>query len=268
MNFSDDFKDKVVVITGAAGGLGKQAAIQYAAAGAKVIIGDLKIEQGEKTTALINESGTGAARFIRLDVTDTASVDHLFQAAKDIFGTVDILVNSAGISGQGFKPFGKIDLESWDLAYEVNVKGIVNCCKAALDIFMPKKAGKIVNVSSVSGRKPTPGLVHYAASKAAVNNLSQTLAQEVARFNINVNVVCPGWIWTPIYNESESVKQLAKKLGKTPREFFLDMVDRYCPLKREQTEEDIANVILFLSSEAARNITGQAINVDGGSVMS
>ncbi|MBU1195266.1 MAG: SDR family oxidoreductase [Proteobacteria bacterium] len=268
MNFSDEFKDKSVVITGAAGGLGKQTAIQYAAAGAKIVIGDLKIEQGQETAALMNASHPDCARFIHLDVTDRESVDALFKEAQETFGTVDILVNSAGISGQGFKPFGRIDLESWDLAYEVNVKGIVNCCKAALDIFVPKKAGKIVNVSSVSGRKPTPGLIHYAASKAAVNNLSQTLAQEVARFNINVNVVCPGWIWTPIYDESEPVKQMAQKLGKTPREFFLDMVDRYCPLKREQTEEDIANVILFLSSEAARNITGQAINVDGGSVMS
>lgn len=268
MNFNDDFKDKVVVITGAAGGLGKQTAIQYAAAGAKIVIGDLKTDLGKETAAQINQSSPDSARFIHLDVTDSASVNQLFQTACDMFGTVDILVNSAGITGQGFKSFAQIDLESWDLAYEVNVKGIVNCCKAVLNIFQAKKSGKIINVSSVSGRKPTPGLIHYAASKAAVNNLSQTLAEEVARYNINVNVVCPGWIWTPIYNESESVRQMAKKLGKTPREFFLSMVDRYCPLKREQTEEDIANVILFLSSEAARNITGQSINVDGGSLMS
>ena len=159
-------------------------------------------------------------------------------------------------------------MTEWDLTYDVNVKGLMRCCKAVTPIFREKRQGKIVNVSSVSGRMATPGLIHYAASKAAVNNLSKTLAIEMARYNVNVNTVCPGWIWTPIYNESQDVKALAEKMGKTPREFFQGIVEENCPLKREQTEADIANVILFLSSDAAQNITGQAINVDGGAYMS
>jgi NAD(P)-dependent dehydrogenase (short-subunit alcohol dehydrogenase family) len=108
----------------------------------------------------------------------------------------------------------------------------------------------------------------YAASKAAVLNLTRSLASEMAKYSVNVNAVCPGWIWTPIYSESGPFQQYAEKFGSTPREAFLGMVKNYCPLQREQTVEDIANAILFLASEAAKNITGQAINVDGGAVMS
>ncbi len=115
---------------------------------------------------------------------------------------------------------------------------------------------------------PASGMTPYAASKAAVLNLTRSLASEMAGYNVNVNAVCPGWIWTPIYSESGPFQQYAEKFGSTPREVFLGMVKSFCPLKREQTVEDIANAILFLASEAAKNITGQAVNVDGGAVMS
>jgi NAD(P)-dependent dehydrogenase (short-subunit alcohol dehydrogenase family) len=179
-----------------------------------------------------------------------------------------VLVNCAGVSGKGFRNLSKIEGSEWDLTYKVNLRGTAYCCKAVFDIFKKKKYGKIINVASISGRMPTPGLTHYAASKAGVINLTQSLASEMARYNVNVNAVCPGWIWTPIYNESRSLQRLAEKAGSTPRDMFLGLVERFCPLKREQTEEDIANVILFLASEASRNITGQSINVDGGAVMS
>jgi NAD(P)-dependent dehydrogenase (short-subunit alcohol dehydrogenase family) len=267
MRFDDEFKDKVIIVTGSAGGLGKETAVKYAEAGAKVVIADLKEDLGKRTAEEINEKFTGKALFSRLDVTVQSSVDEMVQDAINAFGTVDILVNSAGISGKGSRPFHKIELKEWDITYAVNVKGIISCCKAVTEVFQSKQSGKIVNVSSIAGRMPAPGLIHYGASKAAVINLTQTLAVEMARFNVNVNAVCPGWIWTPIYSENEDFKALAQKMGKTPRDLFLDVVNRYCPLRREQTEEDIANTILFLSSESAKNITGQSINVDGGAVM-
>lgn len=261
------FKDKVAVITGAAGGLGKEVAVRFARAGATVVIGDLKETLGEQTAEQIRKDYGTEALFRRLNVTDPASVQDLVDNTTAAFGGIDILVNSAGVSGDGFKPYQKIGMDQWDLAYTVNVKGVVNCCRAVSDIFKAQKSGKIVNVASISGRRATPGLMHYAASKAAVVNLSQTMAVEMARYNVNVNVVCPGWIWTPIYDESGALKEAAQRAGKTPRQFFLDMVDQHCCLKREQTEADIAHAVLFFASDAARNITGQSLNVDGGAAM-
>ena len=267
MNFQDDFKDKVAIITGAAGGLGRETAARFASAGAMVVICDVKSDQGKRTADEIVANG-GAAVFMHLDVSKDGSATELVENVVDRFGGVHILVNSAGVTGRGFKGFIKIDVSEWDLTYQVNVKGTVNCCRAVYPFFKSQRAGKIINVASIAGRMPTVGLIHYAASKAAVINLTQTLAAELAPHNINVNAVCPGWIWTPIYNESEDLVKLAEKQGITPREVFLQMVKNRCPLQREQTEDDIANTILFLASEAAKNITGQAINVDGGAVMS
>jgi len=267
MNFEDDFKDKVAMITGSAGGLGKETALCFALAGAKVAICDVKVEQGKKTADEIVAKG-GDAVFMPVDVSKEASVADAVNGVVDRFGGMHILVNSAGVTGRGFRGFIKINLSEWDLTYQVNVKGTVSCCRAVYPFFKNQRSGKIINVASIAGRMPTVGLIHYAASKAAVINFTQSLAAELAPYNINVNAVCPGWIWTPIYNESEDLVRLAEKQGITPREAFLQMVKARCPLQREQSEEDIANTILFLASEAAKNITGQSINVDGGAVMS
>ena len=267
MNFGEDFKDKSVIVTGSSGGLGKETALRFASEGAKVVVCDVKVELGQETASEINASG-GIAIFIALDVTDQASVENMVKETVKAFGGVDVLVNCAGVSGKGFRNLSKIGSEEWDIAYKVNLRGTAYCCKAVFDIFKRQKQGKIINVASISGRMPTPGLTHYAASKAGVINLTQSLASEMAQYKVNVNAVCPGWIWTPIYNESKSLQELAEKMGSTPRDVFLGMVERFCPLKREQTEEDIANIILFLGSNASKNITGQSINVDGGAVMS
>lgn len=267
MNFEDDFKGKVAIVTGSAGGLGKETAVRFATAGAKVVICDVKAELGKKTAEEIVAKG-GNAVFMELDVSRDGAPMGLVKDVLGRFGGVHILVNSAGVTGKGFRGFINIDVSEWDRTYQVNVKGTVNCCRAVYPFFKNQRAGKIINVASIAGRMPTKGLIHYAASKAAVINFTQTLAAELAPHNINVNAVCPGWIWTPIYNESEDLVKLAEKKGITPREAFLQMVKARCPLQREQTEDDIANTILFLASEAARNITGQSINVDGGAVMS
>ncbi|MCF8026486.1 MAG: SDR family oxidoreductase [Desulfobacteraceae bacterium] len=267
MNFGDEFKDMSVIVTGSSGGIGKETALRFAKEGAKVAVCDVKIEAGRRVAEEIKESGH-TAFFAELDVTDPGMAENVVKKTTDDFGGIDVLVNCAGVSGNGFRNLSKIEDAEWDRAYQVNLKGTANCCRSVFGIFRKQKHGRIINVASVAGRMPTPGLTHYAASKAAVINLTQSLASEMARYNVNVNAVCPGWIWTPIYSQSRAMRDYAEKLGTTPREAFVSMVESLCPLKREQTEEDIANVILFLSSRVSKNITGQSINVDGGAVMS
>jgi len=266
LNFENDFKDKVVIVTGGAGGLGKEAAMRFASCGARVIVCDVKTKQGKETADAI--AGTGAeAKFIETDISREVSVVDMVKTTLDIFGAVDILINSAGLAGKGLQNFRKIPVSEWDLTYQVNLKGTVNCCRAVYEIFKKRKSGKIINIASISGQIPTPGLIHYGASKAGVISLTQNLALELAPYNVNVNAVCPGWIWTPLYSEGQDLVQLAQKRGTTPRKMFEDIIRKMCPMQREQTEADVANAILFLASEAARSITGQSLNVDGGAVM-
>ncbi len=254
-------------MTGASGGLGKETAVQFARAGAKVVIGDLKVEAGRRTEEGIKADG-GKAIFIELDVTSKESVDHLVKNTLETFGGVDILINVAGVPGSGeFSAFKELLEEQWDITYNVNLKGQVFCCQAVYDIFRDQRHGKIVNVSSVAGKIPTPTIPHYGASKAASVSLTRSLAYDMARFNVNVNGVCPGWIWTPIYTENPALDRRAAKDNLTTREIFDKTVKRMVPFRREQTEADIAYVIMFLCSEAARNITAQNINVDGGAVI-
>jgi len=267
MHFNDEFKDKSVIVTGAAGGIGKETALRFAAAGAKVAVCDVKTRQGKQTADEITKL-RGTAFFQELDVADSKAAARAAEKTAEKFGGIDILVNCAGISGSGLRNISKTEDAEWDVTYRVNLKGTANCCKAVYGYLKEQKHGKIINVSSAAGRMPAPGMTPYAASKAAVLNLTRSLASEMAKYSVNVNAVCPGWIWTPIYSDSGPFQQYAEKFGSTPREVFLGMVKNYCPLQREQTVEDIANAILFLASEAAKNITGQAINVDGGAVMS
>lgn len=266
MHFGDEFKNQSVVVTGSSGGIGKQTALRFAKEGAKVVVCDMKTEKGMQVAEEIRQSGK-TAFFAELDVRDFQAVENLMAKTIETFGGIDVLVNSAGISGGIFRNLSRIEESEWDRTYQVNLRGSANCCKAVFGHFRKQKHGKIINVASVAGRMPAPGMIPYAASKAGVVSLTQSLASELARYNVNVNAVCPGWVWTPIYSQSKPLQEHAEKMGATPRDAFLSMVEAMCPLKREQTQEDMANAILFLASEAAKNITGQSIHVDGGAVM-
>ena len=266
MDIRFDFSDKVAIITGASGGLGRETAVQFAKAGAKVVIGDVKVELGKQAAEEIKADG-GEAIFVELDVTSKESADNIVKTAVDTYGGVDILVNVAGVPGSGSgSSFTELTTEQWDLTYKINLRGQVYCCQAIYDIFKEQKHGKIVNVSSVAGKMAVAQLPHYGASKAASISFTRSLAYDMAPFNVNANGVCPGWIWTPIYNQNPIFDAKAAKMNLTARQIFDAMIQHLVPLKREQTEEDVACAIMYLCCEAAKNITAQNINVDGGAV--
>lgn len=267
MDMRDEFTGKTVIITGAASGLGKATALGFGKAGAQVVVADLNEEQGQAVVKEIEGLGSKAV-FTKLDVTCEDSVKNLIGTTLKTCGVIDILVNSAGKGGPHLgSPFTKTEKIDWDTSYEVNVRGTFFCCKAVYDLFIKQGHGKIINMSSIAGKTGDPRIPHYSASKAAVINLTQTLARELAPYNININAVCPGLIYTPIW------QGLGWLIGKTypeqypgmnPREVFLANIDKLVPMKREQTPEDIANAVMFFASEAACNITGQTLNVCGG----
>ena len=201
------------------------------------------------------------------DVAAKKDVERMVKQSVENFGQVDILVNNAGAGSLGL--IVNQTEEDWERPIQVNLKGTFLCSQAAAKEMIPRKQGRIINISSVSGKSGEEFIGPYCASKFGVIGLTQTLAKELARYSINVNAVCPGYIWTPMWAEmakwfKESFPALE---GKSPQEIFENRVKSVTPLRRPQTAEDIANLVAFLVSEEARNITGQAINVDGGAVM-
>ena len=190
--------------------------------------------------------------------------------SADLFGQIDILVNNAGIIGvSGWENRDTPSEEDWDQIYEVNVKGVAKASDAVAEYMKGRNYGKIVNIASVAGRQGAPGNPAYNASKASVISLTQAYALGLAPFNINVNAICPGSLWTNMW-ERIAVRNInldEDLSGMTPREAFDQSIQARMPLGREQTPEDIGNLAVFLASDLSLNISGQAINVTGGSRM-
>jgi NAD(P)-dependent dehydrogenase (short-subunit alcohol dehydrogenase family) len=271
MNITYDFKGKVAIVTGSASGLGEAMVHAFSKAGAKVVVADYNEEKGNAVRKSIQDSG-GEAIFVKVDVSDQEAVNNLFKATLDAFGALDILVNNAGRGGPHMgDPLTNTEDIDWDISYKIMVLGAFHCCKASYNYFKERKQGKIINIASIAGFTGDPPVPNYSAAKAGVINFTQTLARELAPFNINVNVVNPGFVYTSIW---EGVAVALKKsqpelyANMTPLDIFRSNVlarpYKAIPMKREQTTEDIANMVMFLASDEAKNITAQAINVDGG----
>jgi NAD(P)-dependent dehydrogenase (short-subunit alcohol dehydrogenase family) len=259
-------KDRVAIVTGGATGIGRAIAMKLGSEGAAVVIADMNADAARKTASEITATGARAGMVIT-DVTDRAAASRMAQVCLDRFGKIDILVNNAGIAGApGWDRRSESTEEDWVRTYQVNVLGVAHCSNAVIPHMKSARHGKIINLSSIAGREGRPSLPHYSATKAAVINYTQSLANELAEFNINVNAVCPGLLWTPMWEQVGGRYALNNPAysGKSPREVFDRMVAERIPLGREQTPEDVAEAVAFLASEDARNITGQALNVDGG----
>lgn len=268
MNIKFDYSGKSVIVTGSAKGIGKEIARAYAKAGAKVVIADISESDGK---AVVNEicSAGGKGVFIRTDVTDEKSVRNLVGSSLEIYGRIDIIVNNAGIVGRiKGDPLTAMDSEDWDISYKVNLRGIFYCCRAIYETFKKQGYGKILNTASVAGKTGAPEIAEYSAMKAGVINFTQTLSRELGPFNINVNCICPGFVYTPLYEKAapiykEKYPEMFKN-AKNGKGVVDEFCNRLCAMKRAQTPADMANAALFLTSDEAENITGQALNICGG----
>jgi len=257
---------QVAIVTGAGSGLGRAIALRLSREGAAIAATDLNAEAAEKLMVEI-KAQTKSGLSIQMDVSVEKDVERTVRQTLENFGRIDILVNNAGAGSAGL--IINHSEEDWDRAMRVNLKGTFLCSRAVAKEMIPRKQGRIINISSIGGKSGEELIGAYCASKFGVIGLTQVMAKELGRYQITVNAVCPGYIWTPMW---ESLGQWLKENIPTlaplsPREIFEKRVKSVTPLRRPQEPEDIANLVAFLASEEAKNITGQAINVDGGAMM-
>ncbi len=264
-------KGRVALITGAGGGIGRGIARCLAEEGVHLALADISKSGAEAAAEEIRKFDVNIIPYV-LDVTDKSQCADIVDATNNEMGSLDIVVNNAGvIGGADFRlgmPLSDINEDDWDDTYNVNVKGVFLLCQASLEKMKGKGWGRIINISSRAGRDGRETIPHYSASKAAVIIFTQALAREVARAGITANAVCPGLIWSAMWEQLAG--QFRKKFpifkGKTAREVFEHFVEQ-TPMGVEQSTEDIGRAVAFLASDDAKTITGQAILVDSGAVM-
>ncbi|HEX9898358.1 MAG TPA: glucose 1-dehydrogenase [Candidatus Methylomirabilis sp.] len=259
---------KVAIVTGGSMGIGRGIVLCMAKEGADVAIADLQVEPAGKVADEVKALGRKAV-VVKTDVTKEADIQALFDRVRRDLGRIDILVNNAGVSSKPGLPFTNNTEADWDRVYAVNVKSVFLTCKAIAPHFIERKAGKIINIASIAGPMNSPSMPPYSVSKMGVITFTKIVAKELAPHGINVNAICPGILWTAFWQET--AERMAKSggqfAGMTPRQVFESRVNAIVPMKREQMPEDIGWAAVFLTSEEARNITGQALFVDGGVVM-
>ncbi|WP_436347236.1 SDR family NAD(P)-dependent oxidoreductase [Natronorubrum sp. FCH18a] len=245
--------DKTVVITGAAAGIGEETAKRCAEEGARVIVTDVDTEGGEATVADIEDAG-GEAEFTELDVTDSERFHDVVDAVAEEYG-IDVMVNNAGTGHPGGS-LEDLDDEIRDFVIDINIKGVWNGCSAALPHMKAQGHGSIVNVGSLASILGLPKQAAYSTTKAAVLNMTRTIAAEAGPYGVRANAVCPG------FTETQMLDQYLEKRDD-PEKAQQAMAEQY-PLKRLGKPEEIANAILFLASDEASFVSGHGLVVDGG----
>ncbi len=249
-----ELSEKVVIITGAARGLGQTYARRFAQLGAHLVVSDLR--DCAETVARCRQAGGQAIGF-ETDVTDAASTRAMAESALQQFGRIDVLINNAALFGSlRFAPFDQIDEGQWDATMNVNVKGIWHCCRAVIPAMREAGGGAIVNISSLAAIYGMPNGLHYTTSKAAVIGLTRGLAREVGRYNIRVNAVAPNVVDTEAAGEF-----FGDKIEK-----LMEATTSQMSLRKPVEADDLFGSILYLASDQSRCTTGQTLMVDGGTV--
>lgn len=246
--------NKVVLVTGAASGIGRESALTLAREGASVCVSDVNHEGGEETAQQIIDNG-GKAIFVSCNVTNSDDVAAMVKATVDTFGRLDAAVNNAGISGSLVKRIHEVEDEVFDRIMSINVKGVWLCMKAELPIMLEQGAGSIVNIASVAGLIGAPKGAAYTASKHAVVGLTKSAAIEYAKLGLRVNAICPGYTETPmvtaVTDENPAMQQITV---------------RAIPMRRLGQPSEIAEGVLWLCSDASSFVTGHQLVLDGGLV--
>ncbi len=251
-----DFTGKVALVTGAGNGIGRASSLGFARRGARLVLVDRDAAAGEATAGIIRQQG-GQAVFVAADVTKSADVQAYVKAALDAYGAIDCFHNNAGIEG-AVANTAEYDEAMFDAVMGVNVKGVFLGLRHVLPVMLNQKRGAVVNTASVAGLVGSPGMPAYVASKHAVIGLTKVAAGEVARSGVRVNAVCPGPIDTRMIHSLESMMSPADPAAAGQR------YQSSIPIGRYGTAEEVANVVLFLCSDLAGNVTGAQYVVDGG----
>ncbi len=284
------FREKIAIITGAGQGIGRGVALRLGREGARVVVAEYNSDTAAAVAGEIEAEG-GEALAYRVDISDVAAVRRMVDDVVAGFGRIDILVNNAGVVQT--KPMLELTEADWDRVVDINMRGTFFCLQTVaqqmirqlpeslrsgvpadlLTAQLSKETaevvttsllpcyGKIVNFSSIAGRRGRPLSTHYAATKAAIINITQSAALALAPYRINVNAVCPGIVPTPMWDSID--KDRADLFGARPGEAMNAFIGTV-PLKRAATPEDLAGAVAFLCSSDADYVTGQALNVDGG----
>ena len=258
-----ELQDKIAVVTGAGRGMGRSISLQLAEAGANVAVADINAQNVEETSIAVKELGRESLA-IHADMGNVGDVDRMITRAKEAFGRIDIIVNNAGVTRYLY--IMDVVEEDWDRIHRVNAKGVFfGMQRAAREMIAQGEGGRIINIASIAGKGYSgTSNAAYAASKGAVLAMTMVAAHQLGQYDINVNAICPGSTETDMW--SETMRERAEASGVDISELS-QARGAGIPIGRTNTPDDIAAMARFLSGPGARNITGQAINVDGGLVM-
>ncbi len=256
-------ENKIALITGGGRGIGRAIALEFAREGAQVVVAARTLEQVERVAREIMDQVQKVALPLVCDVSDVASVEGLFRDVNERFGHgPDILVNNAGIAETA--PLIKTDDQLWDRLLAINLSGTFYCTRAALPPMIERGWGRIINIASIAGKTGAPYIAAYSASKHGVLGLTRSAALEYAAKGITVNAICPGYVDTEM--TTRGIENITRKTKMTAEQ-AMDSLKRMSPQNRLVTAEEVSVVALLLASEEGQGINGQAINVDGGSVL-
>jgi 3-hydroxybutyrate dehydrogenase len=254
--------DRIALITGGGRGIGRAIAIAFAQEGAQVAVAARTLEQVEEVARELDQFSTNALPVV-CDVSHVGSVESLFERVTERFGRgPDIMVNNAGIAESA--PLTKTDDELWHRILAINLSGTFYCTRAALPQMIERGWGRVINIASIAGKTGAPYIAAYSASKHGVLGLTRSAAMEVAAKGITVNAICPGYVDTEM--TTRGIENITKKTRLSADE-AMESIKKMSPQNRIVEPEEVAALALLLASEEGRGINGQAINVDGGSVL-